>query len=217
MSVFDAYCDDLNAVTNDIRSNLANLKAGGDADAIGKSIQELFDQSKELIEQAEVEARSHASKERRELTEKLRSYKDDVQKLRSEYDGALFQNQKAQLTGQKGEDRGRFLDVNEKYVMGAVFSSRVCLYFFKNVVRPSLHYIYEWFRIRNQNEMIENAKRTVAESEDIGLETLGELERNREKIESAREKNQEFAAITEDADKRLKSMWFRQKTWGLFG
>eukprot|EP00600_Ochromonadales_sp_CCMP1393_P009012 CAMPEP_0174969010 /NCGR_PEP_ID=MMETSP0004_2-20121128/8484_1 /TAXON_ID=420556 /ORGANISM="Ochromonas sp., Strain CCMP1393" /LENGTH=181 /DNA_ID=CAMNT_0016218371 /DNA_START=159 /DNA_END=701 /DNA_ORIENTATION=- len=181
MSVFDAYCDDLNAVTNDIRSNLANLKAGGDADAIGKSIQELFDQSKELIEQAEVEARSHASKERRELTEKLRSYKDDVQKLRSEYDGALFQNQKAQLTGQKGEDRGRFLDVNEK--------------------------------IRNQNEMIENAKRTVAESEDIGLETLGELERNREKIESAREKNQEFAAITEDADKRLKSMWFRQKTW----
>jgi len=185
MSVFDAYCDDLNAVTNDIRSNLANLKAGGDADAIGKSIQELFDQSKELIEQAEVEARSHASKERRELTEKLRSYKDDVQKLRSEYDGALFQNQKAQLTGQKGEDRGRFLDVNEK--------------------------------IRNQNEMIENAKRTVAESEDIGLETLGELERNREKIESAREKNQEFAAITEDADKRLKSMWFRQKTWGLFG
>jgi len=149
MSVFDAYCDDLNAVTNDIRSNLANLKAGGDADAIGKSIQELFDQSKELIEQAEVEARSHASKERRELTEKLRSYKDDVQKLRSEYDGALFQNQKAQLTGQKGEDRGRFLDVNEK--------------------------------IRNQNEMIENAKRTVAESEDIGLETLGELERNREK------------------------------------
>jgi hypothetical protein len=142
----------------------------------------------------------------------------------------------------------------------------------------------------------------VAETEDIGLETLGELERNREKIEGTREKvrkrlhnvmglgscsgsesgsdsgslfrlkmhsppssifcfislcfyvlmsmsfvslslcplclcvfvslclyifksfmslylsqNQEFTAITEDADKRLKSMWFRQKTWGLFG
>ena len=34
---------------------------------------------------------------------------------------------------------------------------------------------------------------------------------------SSIEQGQEFTAVTEDADKRLKSMWFRQKTWGLFG
>ena len=36
--------------------------------------------------------------------------------------------------------------------------------------------------------MIENAKRVVAETEDIGLETIAELQSNREKLESARAK-----------------------------
>jgi hypothetical protein len=43
-------------------------------------------------------------------------------------------------------------------------------------------------RIRRQNEIIENCKRTVAETEDIGIETIAELKSNREKIESARAK-----------------------------
>lgn len=44
------------------------------------------------------------------------------------------------------------------------------------------------YRIRNQNAIIEQACRTVAESEDIGAETVEELKRNREKIEEIREK-----------------------------
>ena len=88
--------------------------------------------------------------------------------------------------------------------------------------------------------------RTVAETEEIGVETILELKNNREKIDSARTKvddfschsfhlilimsvlscvelcvicaqGQEFSAVADDADKRLKSMWFRHKTWGLFG
>jgi len=42
--------------------------------------------------------------------------------------------------------------------------------------------------MRRQNEIIENAKRTVAETEEIGIETIAELQNNREKIESARAK-----------------------------
>lgn len=42
--------------------------------------------------------------------------------------------------------------------------------------------------MRRQNEIIENCMRTVAETEDIGVETVLELKSNREKIESAREK-----------------------------
>uniref|UniRef100_A0A7S3M5W9 Vesicle transport v-SNARE N-terminal domain-containing protein n=1 Tax=Spumella elongata TaxID=89044 RepID=A0A7S3M5W9_9STRA len=72
-------------------------------------------------------------------------------------------------------------------------------------------------KMRRQNEIIENCKRTVAETEEIGIETIAELQNNREKIESARAKGQEFHAVADDADKRLKSMWFRHKTWGLFG
>lgn len=43
-------------------------------------------------------------------------------------------------------------------------------------------------RIRRQNEIIANCQRTVAETEEIGIETIAELKSNREKIESAREK-----------------------------
>ena len=43
-------------------------------------------------------------------------------------------------------------------------------------------------RIARQNEMIANATRTVAETEEVGMEITSELSRNREKIESSRAK-----------------------------
>lgn len=43
-------------------------------------------------------------------------------------------------------------------------------------------------RINNQNDMIDNAIRTVRETEDKGLEIERELARNREKINASREK-----------------------------
>jgi hypothetical protein len=43
-------------------------------------------------------------------------------------------------------------------------------------------------RIRRQNEIIANAQRTVAETEEVGTEIMAELSSNREKIESARAK-----------------------------
>ncbi len=43
-------------------------------------------------------------------------------------------------------------------------------------------------RIARQNEVIANATRTVAETEEVGLEITSELARNREKIESSRAK-----------------------------
>lgn len=43
-------------------------------------------------------------------------------------------------------------------------------------------------RIDNQNELIRNAQRSVAETEEVGLEITAELARNREKIESSRAK-----------------------------
>lgn len=40
-------------------------------------------------------------------------------------------------------------------------------------------------RLERQNEMIMNAQRTVAETEEVGLQITEELGRNREKIQSA--------------------------------
>jgi len=154
--VFDAYCEDIQVIANDISRNLSKMKGGDSSETCLKAIQALLEQSADMVKQAEVEARSCQSTERKYLNEKLKGYKENLASLKSDYDNQTFVNQKCLLTGQKGEDRGRMLDVNEK--------------------------------IRRQNEVIENAKRSVAETEDIGLETLGELERNKEKIQGTRDK-----------------------------
>jgi hypothetical protein len=51
-----------------------------------------------------------------------------------------------------------------------------------------IHFVLLFFRLSRQNEMIANAYRTVAETEEVGLEITSELARNREKIESSRAK-----------------------------
>jgi ABC-type transporter Mla subunit MlaD len=114
MSIFDAYVDDLAFLEKDVRSNLAALKSGDNVDALVKTLGTVFDQADDLLKQAEVEARSFESRERKVLNEKLKSRRDTFAALRAEYDNELFQSQKAQLTGKSGEDRGRMLDSNEK-------------------------------------------------------------------------------------------------------
>jgi len=61
-------------------------------------------------------------------------------------------------------------------------------------------------KITRQNEMIQNATRTVNETEEVGLEITQELSRNREKIESSRARAQEFTGITDSARRLLGSM-----------
>jgi vesicle transport through interaction with t-SNAREs 1 len=43
-------------------------------------------------------------------------------------------------------------------------------------------------KLARQNELIANAQRTVAETEEVGMEITSELTRNREKIQSSRAK-----------------------------
>merc|ERR1719223_2202818 len=61
-------------------------------------------------------------------------------------------------------------------------------------------------KLDRQNEMINQAHRTVAETEEIGLEITSELSANREKIESSRTKNSEFGNLTAAARGILSSM-----------
>lgn len=61
-------------------------------------------------------------------------------------------------------------------------------------------------RLLRQNEMIENAHRTVLETEEVGMEITTELQRNREKIQSSRAKAAEFVGVTDTARRMLASM-----------
>jgi hypothetical protein len=115
-TIFDAYCDDLSFLATDIRNNLNVMKSGEASDALCTTISTVLDQATDTIKQAEVEARSFPSAERRVLNDKIKVYRDKFQDLKSEYDNELFQMKKSKLVGKSGEDRGRMLDVEEKYV-----------------------------------------------------------------------------------------------------
>lgn len=192
MSIFDDYCKDLDFMYDDISRNLADLRnrdtsiSNSDFEKYEKTINAVFDQSDDLVKQAEIETRSHASAERKLLLERVKEYKDRFSDLRERFKNESNRLQKALLVGTKsGDAKIRLMESSEK--------------------------------IERQNETIANCLRTVAETEALGTETLEELGRNRERIESAREKGQEFAGLTDQADKRIKSMSWRHKTWGLFG
>ncbi|GMI17120.1 hypothetical protein TrLO_g13525 [Triparma laevis f. longispina] len=61
-----------------------------------------------------------------------------------------------------------------------------------------------------QNETLDNARRVMAETEDVALEITEELGRNREKITSARSKVLEVSSMTNQARRLVHSMSKRE-------
>lgn len=51
-----------------------------------------------------------------------------------------------------------------------------------------LFHFFQYLRINRQNDIILNAQRTVADTEEVGLEITNELSKNREKIQSSQSK-----------------------------
>lgn len=65
-------------------------------------------------------------------------------------------------------------------------------------------------KLSKQDMMIANAQRTIAETEEIGLDITSELARNREKIESSRAKTETLTKDMTYVEKKLKSMQSRE-------
>ena len=66
-------------------------------------------------------------------------------------------------------------------------------------------------QLLRQNELLANAQRTVAATEDIGTTISAELLQNRTKIEASTAKVNEFSAITDSAKGFVKRMENREK------
>jgi hypothetical protein len=67
--------------------------------------------------------------------------------------------------------------------------------------------------LARQNETLERARRTMQETEEIGMEVTEELGNNRAKIESTHGKVGELTSLTDRAGELLKSMskpWWRR-------
>lgn len=106
----------------------------------------------------EVEVRSHDSATRKVLTEKVKQYKRVLGSLQAD-----------------------FSKVKEESERNDLFSGTK-----SGADRQRLLNTNE--KLNRQNETILSAQRSVAETEDVAMDITNELSRNREKIESSREK-----------------------------
>jgi len=68
-------------------------------------------------------------------------------------------------------------------------------------------------KLTKQNETLERARRSMQETEEIGMEVTHELAQNRAKIESSAQHTEELTLLTDQAGKILHNMskpWWRR-------
>lgn len=186
MSIFDAYDQEYNVHCQEIRNNISEYRTYNSnpekSSGLGRQVEAILSQAAELLKQMEVEVRSQDPATRKVLTEKVGQYKKTLSSLRSDYESARDEAEKANLLGSSGsksaEHRQRMLNTND--------------------------------RLNKQSEMLANATRTVEETTGTAIEITEELARNREKILSVHDKVRQFSGVTDTARRIISSMSRRE-------
>ena len=113
------------------------------------------------------------------MNEKLAVLKKSFASIKLDYETTRDKLQKSNLIGGKsGAQRQRLLDTNEKSV-------HVLLSLFKwtdSTMKDTTRFYC--IRLEQQNDVIQKAKQSVAETEEVGVGIIENLARNREQIES---------------------------------
>ena len=186
--IFHAYDDEFNSLSREISKNISSLRnlgtpnsdeeagADGERGVLIRQLDGLLSQAADLIKQMEVEVRSHDAATRKVLTDKVLHYKKSLSTHRTDFERAK--------------------EAAERVALGIGSKSQE--------QRQRLLDVND--KLAMQNEKILNATRTVAETEEVGIEIIQELGRNREKIQSAHGKVKEFSGLTDTARRMITSM-----------
>ena len=185
--IFKAYDEEFNSLSREIGRNIGALRVLGtpsseeEAGSNGsgtliRQLDALLLQAADLIKQMEVEVRSHDAPTRKVLTDSVLHYKKSLATHRTDFERAK--------------------EAAERVALGIGSKSAE--------QRQRLLDVND--KLAMQNEKILNATRTVAETEEVGIEIIQELGRNREKIQSAHGKVKEFGGLTDTARRMITSM-----------
>mmetsp|Transcript_24990 Transcript_24990/g.23969 ORF Transcript_24990/g.23969 Transcript_24990/m.23969 type:complete len:216 (-) Transcript_24990:114-761(-) len=180
MSIFDAYDQEFNSLCQEISKTLSELKGYSNSDV---------DKTSGLIRQCEG-LLSQASDLFKQMEVEIRSHDPATRK-------ALIEK----VNGYKKS----LLKHRSDFERGKEQAQRSSLIGDKSIEHRQ-KYLDVNDKVGRQNDMIANSLRTVAETEEVGLEITSELARNREKIQSSHGKVNEFAGITDSARRLLSSM-----------
>jgi len=183
MDVIDSYEEELKDLFSQIDKKMAAVKSGGDAPEALINAEVLLDQVADLLKQMSVEVRSLEGNERQEKNAMMAGYKTRHEETKIQVKTAKTAANKRALLG---DADGKSLEHRERMVDTND-------------------------KLARQNEMILNAQRIVAETEDVGADITSTLGDNRAKIESSRDKVKELHGDLDAADRITKSMVDRAK------
>ena len=186
-SILDAYEEEFKALQDSLDRELGTLKdleQDNDTESAKylKQMTALMSQGTDLVKQMEIEVRSQGGGAKKELVEKISMYKRSLKKYRGD-----FATQKNRL------NRGTLMSGADGPALGKSAEQRQRLLDTND-------------KLERQNEAILNAQRTVAETEEVGIEITEELSRNRERIQASRDRLGEFTGITDSARRMIGSM-----------
>ncbi len=180
MSIFERYDEEYKGITQQITTSIGNLNYATGDQSSTLNI------TAGLLKQADDLIKQMDMEARdagdRELQKKTRTYKKTLQSLRSD-----FQTAKGKLD-------------HESLMAGSGSKN--------DQDRGRLQMVNDG--LSRQNDTLNNARRVIAETEDVALEVTEELGRNREKIQSARGKVMEVGGMTNQARRLVQSMSKRE-------
>lgn len=194
---FSRYNDEFSSIQSQIRSTLDFIRGKLGNDPSNLSIESkmshanaLLSQAKDLLKQMTIESRSVDGKEIKAECQKIvrvakgnhANLVDDVKAVQNEVD------RQSLLTGSRDIEAG-----------GSGKNSAV-----------REHLLHTTNTLQSQNSTLENARRVMAETEDVALEITEELSRNREAIESASSRVRGVSSLTNRARRVLVNMQRRE-------
>jgi len=189
---FERYDAEFLSLTSQVQSSLASLQSAGDPQSELNFCKNLLSQCDDLLKQMSVEARSASDAgTKQDLLKKVRVCKTRLANLRDDYNSSKTNLERDSLLGGNGSDNN-----NNNGKLDS------------NGHRERLLQAGE--NLSAQNDTLENARRVMAETEDVALEITSELGRNREKIQSATGRVRDVSGLTNQARRIVQSMSRRE-------
>lgn len=184
---FDRYDEEFLSITSQVQTSLTSLDSASNPQSEITFCKNLLSQCEDLIKQMSVEARSvDDALVKQDLLKKVRVCKTRLANLRDDYDSSKTKLERQSLLPSSA-DKNAGLHSNHR----------------ERLLQTSEN-------LSSQNETLENARRVMAETEDVALEITSELGRNREKIQSASSRVRDVSGLTNQARRIVQSMSRRE-------
>lgn len=188
--LFDGYEADFNLAYSDAQGKLQQLYGSEDENRrieVMKQVESAIDDCHDLLDSMNLEVQQIATHQRSPYNAKVRTYRNDLDKIKNDLKSLMDDKDRRQLFGTTGQDEGE--DFNQRQKLLNTNAS-----------------------IERSSQRIQEATRTAMESESVGSSILNNLRSQRDQILNARDTLGEADTYVDRSLRTLKSMTRRMAT-----